>query len=189
MLHYYLIASHFLCTIGEDGWVKKKKNMIALGFHQMVRVIFWRTQYSSKPSPLQDLGTSWTPMLVEVIQNVCWALSKVFFPYIFISWKLVTLQYYSGFCHTLSKVLSRHCICSEHWDLPHWQQTFQLLTSYGAKERQHFLDSVGEGEGGMFWENSIETCILSMVKQITSPGWMHEISAQAWCTGRPRGIG
>ena len=31
---------------------------------------------------------------------------------------------------------------------------------------------MGEGEGGMFQENSIETCILSRVKQITSPGWM-----------------
>ena len=46
------------------------------------------------------------------------------------------------------------------------------------------LDSVGEGEGGMFQENSIETCILSRVKQITSPGWMHETSAQGWCTGK-----
>ena len=46
------------------------------------------------------------------------------------------------------------------------------------------LDSVGEGEGGMFREDSIETCILSRVKQITSPGWMHEISAQGWCTGK-----
>ena len=46
------------------------------------------------------------------------------------------------------------------------------------------LDSVGEGEGGMFQENSIETCILSRVKQITSPGWMHESSAQTWCTGK-----
>ena len=27
-------------------------------------------------------------------------------------------------------------------------------------------------------------CILSTVKQITSPGAMHEISAQAWCTGK-----
>ena len=41
---------------------------------------------------------------------------------------------------------------------------------------------MGEGEGGMFRENSIETCILSIVKQITSPGGMHETSAQAWCT-------
>ena len=46
------------------------------------------------------------------------------------------------------------------------------------------LDSVGEGEGGMFQENSIETCVLSRVKQITSPGWMHETSARTWCTGK-----
>ena len=26
------------------------------------------------------------------------------------------------------------------------------------------LDSLEEGEGGMIWENSIETCILSYVK-------------------------
>ena len=36
------------------------------------------------------------------------------------------------------------------------------------------LDSVGEGEGGMVWENGIETCILSYVKWIASPGLMHE---------------
>ena len=36
------------------------------------------------------------------------------------------------------------------------------------------LDSVEEGEGGMIWENSIEKCILSYMKQITSPGLMHE---------------
>ena len=36
----------------------------------------------------------------------------------------------------------------------------------------------------MFRENSIETRILSRVKQTTSPGWMHETSAQAWSTGK-----
>ena len=43
----------------------------------------------------------------------------------------------------------------------------------------------------MFQENSIERCILSMVKQITSPGWMHETSARAWCTGKTQrdGVG
>ena len=46
------------------------------------------------------------------------------------------------------------------------------------------LDSVGEGKGGMFQENSIETCMLSRVKQITSPGWMHETNAWTWCTGK-----
>ena len=36
------------------------------------------------------------------------------------------------------------------------------------------LDSVGEGEGGMIWENGIETCIISYMKQIASPGSMHD---------------
>ena len=36
----------------------------------------------------------------------------------------------------------------------------------------------------MFHDNSIETSILSRVKQITSPGWMHETSAPTWCTGK-----
>ena len=36
------------------------------------------------------------------------------------------------------------------------------------------MDSVGEGESGMIWENGIETCIISYVKQIASPGSMHD---------------
>ena len=50
--------------------------------------------------------------------------------------------------------------------------------------QNRLLDSVGEGEDGMFQENSIETCILSKVKEITSPGWMHETSARTWYTGK-----
>ena len=50
--------------------------------------------------------------------------------------------------------------------------------------QNRLLDFVVEGEGGMFQENSIETSILSRAKQITSPGWMHETSAQGWCTGK-----
>ena len=33
---------------------------------------------------------------------------------------------------------------------------------------------MGEGEGGMIWENGTETCILSYVKQIASPGSIHD---------------
>ena len=41
--------------------------------------------------------------------------------------------------------------------------------------KNRLLDSMGEGEGGMIWENSIETCILSYVKmKPASPGLMHE---------------
>ena len=32
------------------------------------------------------------------------------------------------------------------------------------------MDSVGEGEGGMIWENGIETRIISYMKRVASPG-------------------
>ena len=38
---------------------------------------------------------------------------------------------------------------------------------------------MGEGEGGMIWENGIETCIISYMKQIASPGLMQD----AGCLG------
>ena len=53
------------------------------------------------------------------------------------------------------------------------------MTLYARQQKDtdvknRLLDSVGEGEGGMIWENSIETRILSYVKQIASPGLMSE---------------
>ena len=40
--------------------------------------------------------------------------------------------------------------------------------------QNRLFDSVGEGEGRMIWENGIETCVLSYVKWIASPGLMHD---------------
>ena len=33
---------------------------------------------------------------------------------------------------------------------------------------------MGEGEAGVIWENGTETCIMSYVKRIASPGSMHD---------------
>ena len=33
---------------------------------------------------------------------------------------------------------------------------------------------MGEGEGGMIWEKDVETCIISYMKRITSPGLMED---------------
>ena len=33
---------------------------------------------------------------------------------------------------------------------------------------------MGEGEGGMILENGIETCIISCMKRVASPGSMHD---------------
>ena len=35
------------------------------------------------------------------------------------------------------------------------------------------MDSVGEGEGGKILENGIETCKISCMKRVASPGSMH----------------
>ena len=54
------------------------------------------------------------------------------------------------------------------------------ITQCARQQKRHrciensLLDSVGEREGGMIWENGIETCIISNVKRITSPGLMHD---------------
>ena len=33
---------------------------------------------------------------------------------------------------------------------------------------------MGEGEGGKIWENDIETCKISYMKRVASPGSMHD---------------
>ena len=62
-------------------------------------------------------------------------------------------------------------------------------TLYARQKKRHrcieqTFGLYGRSKGGMIWENSIETCILSSVKQMASPRWMHETSAQGWCTGK-----
>ena len=40
--------------------------------------------------------------------------------------------------------------------------------------KNRLLDYVGEGKGGVTWENSIETCISPYVKQMSGASSMHE---------------
>ena len=40
--------------------------------------------------------------------------------------------------------------------------------------KNSLLDSVGEGEGGMIWENGIEIYIISYMKRVASPGSIHD---------------
>ena len=63
------------------------------------------------------------------------------------------------------------------------------ITLYAKQKKRHRCTEQTFGLCGRrqewdFRENSIETSIISRVKQITSPGWMHETSAQGWCTGK-----
>ena len=40
--------------------------------------------------------------------------------------------------------------------------------------QNRLLDSVGEEEGGMIWQNGIETCVISYKKLIAGPGSMQD---------------
>ena len=60
-----------------------------------------------------------------------------------------------------------------------------MITLYAKQKKRHrcaeqILGLCGRRRG---WD-VYYLCILSRVKQITSPGWMHETSAQGWCTGK-----
>ena len=59
-----------------------------------------------------------------------------------------------------------------------------MIPQYAKQIKRHKCTEQTFGLCGRRRENSIETCILSRVKQITSPGWMRETSARAWCTGK-----
>ena len=52
--------------------------------------------------------------------------------------------------------------------------TLQQDNKRDTAVKNRHLDYVGEGKGGIIWENSIEICILPYVKQIASTGLIHE---------------
>ena len=63
------------------------------------------------------------------------------------------------------------------------------ITLYAKQRKRHRCTEqtfglCGRRRGWDVLSDSIETSILSRVKQITIPGWMHEINAQGWCTGK-----
>ena len=63
------------------------------------------------------------------------------------------------------------------------------ITLYAKQKKRHRCTEqtfglCGRRRGWDVLREQHETSILSRVKQITSPGWMHETSAQGWCTGK-----
>ena len=61
-----------------------------------------------------------------------------------------------------------------------------MITLYAKQKKRHMYRT----DFWTLWEKARMrcferiACILSIVKQITSPGGMHETSAWAWCTGK-----
>ena len=46
--------------------------------------------------------------------------------------------------------------------------------TYGCHGEGIVRDSGREGKGGKIWENGIETCKISCMKRVASPGSMHD---------------
>ena len=60
----------------------------------------------------------------------------------------------------------KHQYVNAHiWNLERWQWWPYMRDSKRDTDmKNRLLDSVGEGKGGMIWQKSIETCILSHMK-------------------------
>ena len=98
-------------------------------FHPWVRTIPWRREW--KPTPIFLPGKSHgqrnlmgcsprsrkeSDMKLSA-HTLCCTTEFFFFPFIFISWRLITLQYWSGFCHTMTWI-SHWFTCVPHPDPP-----------------------------------------------------------------------
>ena len=84
------------------------------------------------------------------------SLLQFFFPFIFISWRLITLQYCSGFCHTLTWI-SHGSTCVPHPNppshLPLYPVLFQVYREGKQRWRQVNLflkDTQAVGSGAPF---------------------------------------
>ena len=65
------------------------------------------------------------------------------------------------------------------WNLKRWQWwSYMQGRKRDTDVKNRLLDYVGEGEGGMIWENSTEICIFSSVQfsrsVVSNSLWLHE---------------
>ena len=93
------------------------------------------------------------------------SLSFFFFSFIFISWRLITLQYCSGFCHTLTW-MSHGFTCIPHPDPPSHLPLHPIPLGLPS--------APGKGEGGMFQENIFALFRILKREQLAFHHWI-------WC--------
>ena len=94
---------------------------------------------------------------------------------------------------TLSWLFLENTVCHGHYQCyreGRWigsREGNVLLSAWVSRKCQNSLvDSVGEGEGGMIWENGIETCIIPYMKRIAVHVRCMILDAWGWCTGTTR---
>ena len=97
---FYCLTALLSSGLPGGSVVKNLPTMQETRFNPWVRKIPWRKKLQSTP-----------------VFFFFFALFIYFFPFIFISWRLITLQYCSGFCHTLTGI-SHGFTCVPHPDPP-----------------------------------------------------------------------
>ena len=98
-------------------WAVDCQVPLSMGFS---RQEYWMSCYSLLQGIFPNQGSNmgllhWSRILYCLSHQG--SPNLIFFPFIFISWRLITLQYCSGFCHTLTWI-SHGFTCVPHSDPP-----------------------------------------------------------------------
>ena len=97
------------CPTLCDLWTIACQALLSMGILQ-ARILEWVACYL--PGDLPDPGIKPTMLFF-----FCFSFFYFLFIYFFISWRLIILQYCSGFCHTLTWISHRYT-CIPHPDPP-----------------------------------------------------------------------
>ena len=107
-----MVQAHgFLCYI-----IWKRQLIFACKYNCLY--CLWLKKYiNGFPGPVTMLEDLRTRELSDVSSNSFSQKNSFFFPCIYLSWRLITLQYCSGFCHTLIWI-SHGFTCVPHPETP-----------------------------------------------------------------------
>ena len=94
--------------------------------------------------------------------------SFFFFPFIFTSWRLITLHYCSGFCHTLTWI-SHGFTCVPHPEPPHTSLPIPSLWVFPVHQPWALLSCVQPGLVICFTLDSILVSMLFSLNILPSP--------------------
>ena len=136
-------------------------------------ILAWRIPWTEEPGRLQSLGC-WVRHNWETSLSLFtfmhwkrkWQPTPVFLPGESQGWGSLV-----G-CQSMGSHRGGHdwsdLAATAAWNLERqYQQSYMQNCKGDTDVKNRLLDSVGEGEGGMSWENVIVTCILPYVKQMT----------------------
>ena len=119
------------CNVGDPVQSLRREDPLQKGMAAHSSILAWKYPWTEEHGGLQSMGSqtvghNWTTNThIHTIHIIIILFTFIFFPFVFISWKLITLQYCSGFCHTLTWI-SHGFTCFPNPDLPSRLPLFTL---------------------------------------------------------------